>query len=217
MLLNPINTMVLVVKGLIVGIIASAPMGPVGVLAVRRTLNKGRWYGFVTGLGAVVSDLLYAILTALGMRAVMEFFSNSPSVDYFKLGGSIMLFLFGLYTYKARPHDVTSPSHSRGTLANNMLTGFLVSISNPLVIVLFIALFDSVGFIRPEYGLEYIFGFAAIVVGACLWWFCLSGAIDRVRMRFRLSSVVRLNRAIGILVMLAALAGFAYTLYYIWE
>ena len=58
MLLNPINTMVLVVKGLIVGIIASAPMGPVGVLAVRRTLNKGRWYGFVTGLGAVVSDLL---------------------------------------------------------------------------------------------------------------------------------------------------------------
>ena len=73
------------------------------------------------------------------------------------------------------------------------------------------------GFIRPEYGLEYIFGFAAIVVGACLWWFCLSGAIDRVRMRFRLSSVVRLNKAIGILVMLAAVAGFAYTLYYIWE
>ena len=53
MLLHPINTLALVAKGLIVGLIASAPMGPVGVLAVRRTLNKGRWYGFVTGLGSV--------------------------------------------------------------------------------------------------------------------------------------------------------------------
>ena len=215
MLLHPINTMVLTVKGLLVGLIASAPMGPVGVLTVRRTLNKGRWFGLVTGLGAVVSDLLYALLTALGMHAVMEFFRSSPSVRYFKLVGVVVLFLFGLFTYLSPPDETVMPSRRLGTLANNALTGFLAAISNPLIIVLFIAVFDSVGFIQPEYGAEYIFGFAAIAVGACLWWFSLTAAVNRVRLRFNMQSVIRMNKAIGVLVMLAALVGLVYTLYII--
>ena len=149
----------------------------------------------------------------MGMHAVMEFYSNSPMVGYIKLVGCVMLFLFGLYTYKARPYEMAAPGQGRGTLWHNMLTGFLVAISNPLIIILFIVLFESVGFVEPEYKFEYIFGFAAIAAGAVLWWFTLSGAIDKVRARFQLSSVLRLNKAIGILVMLAAVASFAYTLY----
>ena len=63
----------LTIKGLIVGMVASAPMGPVGVLCVQRTLNKGRIYGLVTGLGAAVSDFIYALITGLGMSFVVEF------------------------------------------------------------------------------------------------------------------------------------------------
>ena len=212
MLLNPIDTFLIILKGLVVGIIVSAPMGPVGVLTVRRTLNKGRWFGLVTGLGAVVSDMIYALLTALCMSMVMEFYENSPSVRYFKWLAVTMLFLFGLYSFCVTPQPLRYPSRGRGTLAQNMLTGFLVAVTNPLIVVLFIALFDSFNFIKPEYHYEYIFGFAAIAVGACLWWFSLTKGIDRVRARFEMKNILRLNRAIGIVVMLAALVGLLHTL-----
>ena len=95
MWIDPIKTIELIIKGLIVGIIASAPMGPVGVLTIRRTLNKGRWYGMATGLGAAVSDMIYAVLTVLGMSVVMDFIEKPATMLYLKLGGSFMLFLFG--------------------------------------------------------------------------------------------------------------------------
>lgn len=59
-------------KGIAIGIIASAPMGPVGILCIQRTLNKGRWYGLMTGVGAAVSDIIYALIVGLGMGFIME-------------------------------------------------------------------------------------------------------------------------------------------------
>ena len=98
MFLNPLQAAELFIKGLIVGIIASAPMGPVGILVVQRTLNKGRWHAFVTGLGAAVSDLLYALFTALGMSLAMALMERNRTVLYLKLAGAVMLFVFGLGT-----------------------------------------------------------------------------------------------------------------------
>ena len=80
---------------MLVGIVASAPMGPVGVLTVQRTLNKGRWYGFATGCGAALSDLIYAVMTGLGMSLVMDFVERPTTIFYLKIVGSILLFCFG--------------------------------------------------------------------------------------------------------------------------
>ena len=63
--INHIDILDLILKGILIGIIASAPMGPIGILCIQRTLNKGRWYGFATGLGAAISDMLYALITGL--------------------------------------------------------------------------------------------------------------------------------------------------------
>jgi hypothetical protein len=68
-----INILDFIFKGIIIGVIASAPMGPVGILCIQRTLNKGRWFGFVTGIGAACSDIVYALFTGLGMSFVMDF------------------------------------------------------------------------------------------------------------------------------------------------
>ena len=73
---------------MLIGLIASAPMGPVGVLCVQRTLNKGRWYGFITGIGAVVSDLIYAAITAYGMSYVMDVLNNQQTRMYLQIVGS---------------------------------------------------------------------------------------------------------------------------------
>src|SRR5574344_2268127 len=86
-------------KSMLIGIIASAPMGPVGVLCVQRTLNKGRWYGFVTGIGAAVSDMIYAAIAGFGMSFVMDFLSNQQTRMYLQIVGSVLLFAFGLFTW----------------------------------------------------------------------------------------------------------------------
>ena len=215
MWIYPFNTIALILKGLIVGIIASAPMGPVGVLVVQRTLNKGRWYGFVTGLGAALSDIIYAVITGLGMTFVMAFIERPRTMLYLKIGGSVMLFFFGLFTFFVKPTPSHHTSHGRGTLLHNMFTGFLVTLSNPLIIFLFVALFARFEFLDRSNRFELPFGYLAILVGACLWWFTLSGAIDKVRARFRMQNIVRVNRFIGVVVMLASVVGLVYFCYYI--
>ncbi len=98
-----IDILSLMFKGILIGILASAPMGPVGVLCIQRTLNKGRWYGFVTGIGASVSDIIYALITGLGMSFVMEFIERGRNLFYLHISGSIMLLAFGLYCFNSNP------------------------------------------------------------------------------------------------------------------
>ena len=213
MWIDPANTLSLIIKGLIVGMIASAPMGPAGVLVVQRTLNKGRWFGFVTGIGAAISDLIYAFITCLGMSIVMEFIQRPGYMLYLKIGGSLILFLFGLYTYFAKPAPFRPPSKNKGTLAHNMLTGFLVTLGNPLIVLLFMVLFARFDFIIPEHYIERSLGGIAIALGALLWWFALTAAINRIRARFNRDTIMRINRVIGIAVMVSAVLGGFFTLF----
>ena len=94
----------LVVKGMLIGVIVSAPLGPVGVMCIRRTLNKGRWHGFLTGLGASVSDLVYALVTAYGMSFVFDFINDARTMFILQVVGSVLLFIFGLHTFRSYPH-----------------------------------------------------------------------------------------------------------------
>ena len=91
----------LIIKGIIIGILVSAPMGPIGMLCIRRTLYKGRWHGFVTGLGAALSDVIYAALTCLGMGVVVNFIEANQAP--LQLTGSIVLGIFGFYIFRSNP------------------------------------------------------------------------------------------------------------------
>lgn len=91
----------LISKGIVIGVLVSAPMGPIGMLCIQRTLNKGRWHGFVTGLGAALSDVIYAALTCLGMGVVVNFVEANQAP--LQLMGSIVLGLFGYYIYQSNP------------------------------------------------------------------------------------------------------------------
>lgn len=197
-------------RGLIVGIVASAPMGPVGVLCVQRTLNKGRWYGFATGVGAAVSDLAYALLTGLCMSFMMDFFEHKMFV--LQLIGSVLLFGFGIYTYRSTPPDFHQPSLKRGTMVQNGITGFLLTLSNPLIVFLFAALFARFTFVVPDRPVPQAVGYVALFGGALLWWLGITYIIDKVRERFDRRVLVGLNRGIGVIVMVVALCGFCLTL-----
>ncbi len=210
MWISNLDAIDLLIRGMLIGAMASAPMGPAGILTVQRTLNKGRWYGFVTGVGAAVSDMLYALAAGLGMSFVMVFIEEPTTMLYLKLAGSVMLMLFGYYLYQSRPTTMHKPSGRMGTLTHNGLTGFLVTLSNPLIVLLFLVLMARFEFVVPDHPLDQAFGYLGILGGALLWWFCLTATLSKVGSRFRMESVRKLNRVLGLLVMAASLVGFLY-------
>lgn len=213
MWLESVSTLDLIIKGLLIGIVASAPMGPVGVLCIQRTLNKGRWFGFVTGIGAAFSDIIYALITGFGMSFVVDFIEDKDNMFYLQLIGSIMLFLFGLYTFRSNPTKSIRPtSPKKGTLVHNMVTGFFVTFSNPLIIFLFVALFARFTFVIPDHLFQQSIGYLSIALGALLWWFVLTYFIDKVRSKFNVKGIWILNRIIGSAVIIAAIIGIIITL-----
>ena len=203
--MNEIATIVSIVfKGMMIGIIASAPMGPVGVLCLQRTLNKGRWYGFVTGCGA-------ALITGYGMSFVFDYVSNN--VFYLQLFGSILLLIFGIHTFRSNPvKALRAPSGKKGSYMHNFLTAFLVTLSNPLIILLFIGLFARFSFVGEGMLVsETVTGYVAIVAGALLWWFLLSTGVSKVRTQFNLRGIWIINRTIGVIVIIVAVVGLIIT------
>lgn len=216
LVLEPVTIFELAYKGLLVGIIASAPTGPVGILGIQRTLKKGPIYGLVTGAGAVLSDLLYGLLTALGMSFVMDFMTNQQNIFWMELIGSAMLFVFGLYMFRSDPskyfHPHTSKNLGKGTYLHNFFTSFLVTLSNPLIIILFIALFARFTFIVPDQPIPQIVGFITMTCGATLWWLGLVYIINRIRKTFNVRYVRILNLSVGSIVIIASVCGFIFTL-----
>ncbi len=212
MWIQNVDCLDVIFKGVLVGIVASAPMGPVGVLVVQRTLNKGRWYGFVTGLGATVSDLLYAVITGLGLSFVMDFVSNPQSMRWLQIVSSILLFTFGLLAYRSHPEQCLRPKSKRvGTLWQNAVTGFALTISNPLIILLFLVLFTRFRFVLPNVSLH-LLGYASIAAGSILWWYGLTRAIARLSQRFDVRGIIWLNRTIGVVVMVVSVLGLYLTI-----
>ncbi len=213
MWIEHVDAIDLIFKGLVIGVVASAPMGPVGVLTVKRTLNKGLGYGFATGVGAAFSDLFYAMITGLGMSFVMDFVEKPRNMYLLQLTGAVMLFLFGYYTYHSNPTPNLHPSGSqRGTLIQNAMTGFLVALGNPLIVFLFVALFARFAFIVPGRPFEMSLGYLSMLAGALFWWYGLTYSINRVKNRFDPRGIVWLNRTIGVVVMVVSLMGFYFTL-----
>ena len=189
-------------KGMLIGLLASAPMGPVGILCVQRTLNKGRWYGFITGVGAAVSDIIYAAVAGFGMSFVMDLLNDQQTKFYLQIVGSVLLLIFGVYTYRSNPtKNMRLSGKNRGSLWHNGITAFCVTFSNPLIIFLFLGLFAQLAFVIPDHPFEMCIGFLSIVAGALLWWFGLTWFIDKLRGIFDDNGIKLINQVIGVLVM----------------
>lgn len=203
---------VVIIKGLFIGVICSAPCGPVGVLCIQRVLKKGFRYGVITGMGAALSDIIYALVAGFGMSFVTDFIKNANNKLIMQLAGSAMLLVFGLYMLLSKPkrHDV-QVSQDR-TFLNNFLTAFLLTFSNPLIILLFLVLFARFDFITPDLPIHMGFGFVAIIVGAMLWWFFLSFVINKISNAFSDHYIRVLNITIGSIVIAAAIVGFVFTI-----
>ena len=205
------STFQLVIKGLIIGIVVSAPMGPTGILCIQRTMNKGRDYGLVTGAGAATSDLIYAIITGLGMSFVMDFIEQPENIFWLKVAGCVLLLIFGIHTFRSHPStNMHTPSGQKGTLFHNYVSAFFITFANPLIVFLFIALFAQFTFVVPTNLIGVLFGYLSIIGGAMLWWGGLTYLLTKMKHNFGDHGLVMMNRAIGGIVIFVSIV-YAFT------
>jgi threonine/homoserine/homoserine lactone efflux protein len=197
----------LIVKGLTIGILVSAPLGPAGILCIQRTLSKGRWYGFFTGVGAMLSDVIYATVTCLGMGLVISFVEANHNA--LQLGGSIVLGLFGIYTCRSNPvKKLKKQREKRISCTHDCITGFLLTFSNVLIVLLYISLFARFRFLLPEYSAGMLIaGITCIGLGAVIWWFGITYIIFRMKKWFNIRNIWVLNKIVGTIILLLSLIG----------
>lgn len=202
-----ITTLDMVWKGLAIGVIISAPMGPVGMLCIQKTISKGRKVGLLTGVGATLSDLFYCLITGFGLSLIEEFLERNQSI--IQIFGSIVLIGFGIYLYRQKqPREFHPKTTARASLKKDTLSGFLFTLSNPLIIFLIIGLFARFNFLLPEMKFyHYFVGYVAIAGGALLWWWFITFTIDKIRAHFNQSVQRFINRLIGIIIMIFGVVG----------
>jgi threonine/homoserine/homoserine lactone efflux protein len=182
-------------------------MGPVGILCIQRTLNQGRNAGFFTGVGAAASDLFYCLLVGLGISLVTDFIADH--VNVLQIIGSVILIVYAVYMIFHNPvSQIKENIDQRDDHLRDMVTGFLFTLSNPLIMFLIIPLFARFGFPLPEYKFYHvIIGYAFIVVGALLWWGMITFFVDKVRTHFNIRSMWLINRIIGSIILVLSLYG----------
>ena len=181
-------------------------MGPIGILCVQRTLNKGRMSGLFTGVGAAASDLFYCLLTGLGMSFVTE--AIEANVSALQIVGSVILMVYSIYMIFHNPVSKVKDTNEKDDRTRDMVTGFLFTLSNPLIIFLVIPLFARFGFPLPEHKFYHvILGYIFIVAGALLWWYVITYSVDKVRSHFNINSMWLINRIMGSILLLLSIYG----------
>lgn len=177
------------------------------MFVIQRTLSKGRWPAFFSGIGAATSDLIYCLLTGLGLSFVTDFIEAHQLL--LQVIGGVVLAAFGVFLFRKNPTRSLRPVV---TGANNfwrdIVTGFALTFSNPLILFFIIGLFARFNFILPEFtAFHYIIAYVTIFGGALLWWYVVTLLVNALRSRFNVRSLWMVNRIIGAVLIVMALIG----------
>ncbi len=188
----------LLFKGLLVGISIAAPVGPIGLLCIRRTLTHGIIGGMVSGLGTALADALYGCVAVLGVSLVTAFLLGNQV--YLKVLGGIFLLYLGYSTYRNQPAQNPLPPAETGLLSFGG-TAFLLTLANPQTLLSFSALYAGMGMSKenhsPETGLWLV---AGIFLGSLAWWLILSSLTTILRSQMDRKWLVLIQRVSGILI-----------------
>ena len=190
-------------KGLILGFAIAAPVGPIGVLCIRRTLADGKMNGFFSGLGAATADMFYGAVAAFGLTAIQSFLYGWQF--WLRLIGGLFLFYLGVQTFASKPAESAAQvKESRGGLFGAYLSTVFLTLTNPATIISFTVIFAGLGFART--GGNYTsasFLVLGVFLGSSAWWLTLSSIVGFFRERFTSQWMVWVNRIAG-----AAIFGF---------
>ncbi len=187
----------LIFKGVIVGLLVSAPLGPIGVLCIQRTLNRGRISGFISGIGAAVADTIFAIVAALGLTIVVNFIQQQHF--YFQIiGGLFVLYIGGKIFYTNPIKQLKLQRLGKTNLSQDFFSVLLLTLSNPMAIFLFFAIMAGMHVANDQLSvIQILILILGVFGGSALWWFFLSAMANKFRKRIRLRSIWWMNKITG--------------------
>jgi threonine/homoserine/homoserine lactone efflux protein len=185
-------------RGLVVGFSIAAPVGPIGVLCIRRTLAQGRAVGLVTGLGAATADATYGAVAAFGLTVVSSFLLAQRGWLQ-AIGGAFLLYL-GARTWLAPPAMTAASAKGRG-LGGAYASTFVLTLTNPTTILSFVAVFAGLGLASAGGDARAAATLVAgVFLGSAAWWLILSTGVSLFRERLNLAGLRWVNRISGTII-----------------
>ena len=191
----------LLLKSIFIGFSIAAPVGPIGVLCIQRTLRQGRLAGFLTGLGAATADSAYGAVAAFGLSFLTDFLIGFQL--WLRLAGGAFLLYLGVRTFFSRPPEAGVTVNKKGLLSCYCST-VLLTITNPMTILSFTAVFAGAGFFQTGGGTWPTLMVIGVFLGSAFWWLALSFGVSLLRKRLKPSFMLAVNRISG-----AVIAAFA--------
>jgi threonine/homoserine/homoserine lactone efflux protein len=188
----------LFLRGLAIGLFIAAPVGPIGVLCIRRTLADGRAAGFVSGLGAATADALYGAVAAFGLTAISD--ALIAHATWLRLGGGLFLCYLGVRTFLASPPAEPAPARAAG-LAGAYVSTLALTLANPTTILSFVAVFAGLGAAtRADSYRGATVLVLGVFLGSALWWLFLSGGVGWLGGRLAPGMLTWINRLSGLVI-----------------
>lgn len=186
-------------KGAVLGFSIAAPVGPIGVLCIRRTLAHGALTGFVSGLGTAAADALYGCIAAFGLTAVSSWLLSGQFA--LRLFGGLFLLYLGITTFRARPASTAAKADGKG-LAGAFASAFVLTLTNPMTILSFAAVLAGLGLgsFSGDFRLAGIM-VAGVFFGSLAWWWLLSGIVSRMRSTFDAQRMKWVNQISGTIII----------------
>jgi threonine/homoserine/homoserine lactone efflux protein len=190
-------------KGLLIGFSIAAPVGPIGLLCIQRTVAYGRKSGLLSGLGAATADGVYGLIAGFGLTAVSALLIRLQL--WVRLIGGLFIVYLGIKTFLSPPAE-TSANLARRDLISDYGSTMFLTITNPVTILSFAAVFAGAGLLGSQRDFASATALVAgVVLGSALWWLVLSGGVSIFRGRFTRGALRWVNRIAG-----AVLVGFAF-------
>ncbi|MCX6111743.1 MAG: LysE family transporter [Proteobacteria bacterium] len=193
--------MVSVLKGFILGFSLAAPVGAIGLLVINRTIRKGQLYGFVSGLGATAADGVYGCIAGFSISAITNFIIQYGNI--IKPIGCLAMILIGLKIFFSKKHFGQIKIKDSKNLVGAFSSVFFLTLSNPITVLFFIALFSGLGLNINEKDYFGIFIFIiGVLVGSASWWVILCGVTGVIRHRVSENTIGIINKISGTAIMI---------------
>jgi threonine/homoserine/homoserine lactone efflux protein len=186
------------IQGIIIGLTLAAPVGPISLLCIHRTVTNGRLHGIVSGLGVATSDSFYAVVAFLGLTAVSGLIIGHQTV--FRLVAGVVLILIGIRVFLSVPAEV-SPGRDPEPYLKDYLSMVAITAVNPLTIIFYITILPGFGVVAQGTSLIAALPFVTgIFIGSAIWWVILCGSLGSVRSRLSAGNLRWINRISGVLI-----------------
>jgi threonine/homoserine/homoserine lactone efflux protein len=191
-------------KAIIVGFCGSVAIGPIGVMCIQRTINKGRTSGLMSGAGAACADTVFAAMAVFSLAAIQSVVEHNQAIFY--IGGGIIIALIGVKIHFSNPiKAIRKPKIGKLKLVEDFVSTFFLTLTNPMTIFFLIGLFALVKLdltTSKTSSSSVAIVLWGVLLGASAWWTLLISIVNKFRKKFRLRQLWMVNRIAGIIIFI---------------